>query len=486
MALQFAARRFGNPFHGHNPFDFQSGAYPGFSDVVDLESRGRLSDAIAFRIRSPQRSLWRAEAFDTFDGRRWTVSDSSTKPLGQAGDGIAQQVPASVSIANRAAASTLLTQTFYIDTPQPNVVFVAPGALQVYFPSGGLRVDDAGSIRSPILLDEGMVYSVVSSVPVVNDDELRSAGRRLPLGMEHDLQLPADLPSRVGDLARRITAGASSEVDRVNAVEAWLRANTRYDLSVPRDPAGVDAVDQLLFVTRRGFCEQIASAMAVMLRSLGIPTRLVTGFGSGDRNLLTGYIEVKESDAHASVEVDYPDLGWIPYDPTFGIPSVEPSLGSRFIAGPALAAIARFVGRTVPAPLTRAAVVVGRSGVDALRRWPEILATTLIALAAGALIRRRRRRTRAGPRPRAAAAAFADLVDALGKAGHPRGEHETPSELLGAVVADPSLGPEVASATELVVRAFERERFSGETPAGADVIRARAAAARVSELVSRR
>src|SRR6266516_4867361 len=99
---------------GNGSVDFQSGAYPGFSDVVDLESRGRLSDQIAFRVRSPQLSLWRAQAFDTFDGTRWTVSDSSTEPLGQAGDGIAQQVPASVSVANRAAGSTLLTQTFYI------------------------------------------------------------------------------------------------------------------------------------------------------------------------------------------------------------------------------------------------------------------------------------------------------------------------------------------------------------------------------------
>ncbi|MDP9298448.1 MAG: DUF3488 and transglutaminase-like domain-containing protein, partial [Actinomycetota bacterium] len=450
------------------------------------EARGRLSDRIAFRVRSPQLSMWRAQAFDTYDGRRWTVSDSTTRPLGLAGDGIAQQVPASVAEANRTIDSMPLTQTFYIETPQPNVVFAAPGAVQVYFPSGGLRVDGAGSIRSPILLDEGLVYSVVSSVPVVSDDELRYAGRRVPLGMERDLQLPRELPARVGELARRITAGASSEVDRVNAVEAWLGANTGYDLSVARDPVGVDAVDQLLFVTRRGFCEQIASAMAIMLRSLGIPTRLVTGFGSGDRNLLTGYIEVRESDAHAWVEVYYPHLGWIPYDPTFGVPRVGQNLASRFMAGPVFAAVARFVGRTVPAPVKRAAIAVGRLGIGVVRTWPVALAVALGGLVVGALVRRRRRRDRAGPRARGAHAAFADLVEAMTKAGHARDEHETPSEFLDAVIADVSLDDEVTAAATLVVRTFERERFSAERPTGVEVIRARAAATRARELIARR
>ena len=113
------------------------------------------------------------------------------------------------------------------------------------------------------------------------------------------------------------TAGKATEYDKVMAVQDWITANTQYDLNVPRDPPGVDTVDRFLFVTHRGFCEQIASAMAVMLRTQGIPTRLVTGFGPGTWDPLTGYYEVKQSDAHAWLEVYYPGIGWVPYDPTF-------------------------------------------------------------------------------------------------------------------------------------------------------------------------
>ena len=61
------------------------------------------------------------------------------------------------------------------------------------------------------------------------------------------------------------------------AIQSWIQANTRYNLDAPRDPEGVDSIDHFLFETREGFCEQIASSMAIMLRTLGVPTRLVTG-----------------------------------------------------------------------------------------------------------------------------------------------------------------------------------------------------------------
>ena len=149
-------------------------------------------------------------------------------------------------------------------------------------------------------------------------------------------------------MARRITAGITTQYDRVEAVQSWIRANTTYDLDVPRDPAGVDAVDHFLFVTRTGFCEQIATSLAIMLRTLGIQTRLVTGYGPGERNPLTGYFEVRQSDAHAWVEVFYPGIGWVPYDPTFGVPEAAPHGSSRFIGGEVLAAMGRFLSSVDP------------------------------------------------------------------------------------------------------------------------------------------
>ena len=167
------------------------------------------------------------------------------------------------------------------------------------------------------------------------------------------------------------------------AVQTWIQGHTRYNLDVPADPPGVDSVDRFLFVTREGFCEQIASSMAVMLRTLGIPTRLVTGYGPGDRNPLTGYFEVRDSDAHAWLEVYYPQIGWVPYDPTFGVPAAAPSVASRFMAGPVFAAIGRFVQRAVPQPVKRVVGValgaVATTARAALQAWP-IVALALLAL----------------------------------------------------------------------------------------------------------
>jgi hypothetical protein len=400
-------------------------------------------------------------------------------------------VPDDVALGNDAlgGGSSRVVQTFYIESPQPNVVFAAASTREVYFPAAGLRVDPAGSIRSPIELDSGLVYSVVSEVPSPSPSVLRRARRTVPDGMAPYLQLEEGLPGRVGDLARAVTAGRTTWYDAVVAVQAWLRANTRYDLDVPRDPDGVDAVDHFLFETRRGYCEQIASSIAVMLRTLGIPARLVTGYGPGERNPLTGYFEVKQSDAHAWVEVFYPGIGWVPYDPTFGVPQAAPGIAGRFMAGPVFAAVGRFAREVVPAPLKSAAAGVGRSvaaaGALALRVWPVALVLLAFTGLGLALARRSHRRSRARPST-PGEEAFLGIVEALGPLGHSRSPQETPSEFLDSVVDDETLDAGVIAAAEIVVRTFERERFAPVKPGAAELGLARAAADRVRTLVGRR
>jgi protein-glutamine gamma-glutamyltransferase len=473
---------------GDGVVDFAPDAYPGFSDVVDLRARGHLSDEVAFRVRTPQAALWRAEAFDTFDGTMWTISNRDTDPLLQGDATNSVILPPGLTGEIGPVPTVQITQTFYIDTQQPNVLFAAAVPEQVYFPAGGLEVDRYGSIRSPILLDQGMVYSVVSNVPITEPRILRWAHPPGPVVADPTyLQLPSDLPGRVGALARRITADATTQYDQVEAVQAWIRANTTYDLDVPRDPAGVDAVDHFLFVTRTGFCEQIATSLAVMLRTLGIQTRLVTGYGPGERNPLTGYFEVKQSDAHAWVEILYPGIGWVPYDPTFGVPAAAPHGSSRFIGGEVLAAMGRFLSSVIPDSLKSLMRDAGRGvGVvwDGLvRAWPVALA--VLALIVLALAIRRRRRSRA-PAQAAALGAYLDLTDVLAPRGHPLIEHATPREYLRGVSADPAIERAVVREAELVVATLERDRFSGRPAPDVDLDRAHEAVAIVRELVSRR
>ena len=170
---------------GDGVVDFSAGAYPGFSDVVDLRARGQLSDELVFRVRAQQAALWRAEVFDTYDGATWTIDDDRTVSLEDTGER-SLQVPRSIRERNMAQpdADVRMTQTFYIEVAQPNVLFGASSIDQVYFPAGGLRVDRAGSIRAPILLDEGLIYSVESQLPVLGRRSLGGAERARPRGAD--------------------------------------------------------------------------------------------------------------------------------------------------------------------------------------------------------------------------------------------------------------------------------------------------------------
>jgi transglutaminase-like putative cysteine protease len=472
----------GLPAHpGGGQAAFSPTAYQGFGDSVDLRARGRLSDTIVLRVRAPQAALWRGQVYDTFDGTRWTASDATNVAL------LPSSEDGSYGVGQRPddgrspyALTHRVVQTFYVETQQPNVLFTAADAQNVYFPAGGLRVDRYGSIRAPILLDPGLVYSVISQVPVVTVGELRSSSGAVS-GFERYLQLPADLPSRDRALAERITAGLTSTYDRAAAVQTWLQTHTEYDLDAPTEPEGVDAVDHFLFETRRGFCEHIASAMVLLLRESGVPARFVVGFGAGERNPLTGYFDVRESDAHAWVEVFYPGVGWMPYDPTFGVPNANPSAASRFIAPEVFRAVGRWLSNALPEPVRRAAVATVRAiGHNPL---PLVVAAIIVLLAVLRRTARRRHRERL-PTPVGAAAAFATLAEALAATGRSRPAHRTPSEFLLEVSSDPGLPPALVAEARTVVRAFERERFSAAGVSSGEVAEAAAAAGRARELAA--
>src|SRR6476620_3551530 len=469
---------------GDGVVDFAPLGYPGFSSTMDLRARGALSDQIVFRVRADQPELWRAEAFDTYDGSLWTASDTGSFALSLDAD-TQSFVPGYPPIEAPLPPpfSNEVVQTFYVSQAQPNVLFAAARAEKVYFPGSGLQMDRYGSIRSSFLLDEGMVYSVVSQVPVVPTPLLRLLPRpntKAP-SLARYLQLPAELPQRDRDLAARIVGDADSEEEAVVRVQAWIQEHTRYDLSVPREPAGVDAVDHFLFETRRGFCEHIASAMAVLLRADGIPTRIVTGYGPGDRNALTGYFEVRYSDAHAWVEVLYPGVGWIAYDPTFGVPAVPNAWGSPM--GADLAAwAATQTDRIVPEGMRLAGGSAVRGAlavvVTAAHAWPLGVLAVAMGLA-WAIVRRRR--WRRDPPIDTIEAAHRELLGALAALGPPPDASKTPAEMVETVRSDPRLRGEASEHASVVLGSVERARFARpvDRPSEAEATRALASATRV-------
>ncbi len=294
--------------------------YFGFSNQLDTATRGRPDNTLVMRVRASSPDFWRAQSFDTWDGRVWTASRTGINVV-RGGQPIAIPRAADEGPSFSNVASADLVQTYYIERSGPNAIFAAQSPTKLYFSDRTIFQLPDASLRAGVQLDEGSVYTVVSRRQLTTEQLLRSSD---PTRVPSDLRsLYAERPvttNRVRDLAASVTAGATTTYDKVQALEAWMGANTKYTLNIPPLPAGRDAVDQFLFVDKQGFCEQIGTSLVVMLRSLGIPARLAVGYATGERNPFTGLYEVRAKDAHAWAEVYFPGVGWQAFDPTAQVP----------------------------------------------------------------------------------------------------------------------------------------------------------------------
>jgi protein-glutamine gamma-glutamyltransferase len=347
------------------------GGYPGFDHTLDTSMRGDLGDEIVMRVRAPEPDFWRGQTFATFDGRAWSVIDDPG--YRQPGPDITVGHAFGDVVEHRLVDTDQLIQTFTVEVDQPNILFAAYRPDQVLF-DGDLFQRSDGALRTDLVLTAGSVYTVISERPLVTPaaldrqgivaDRLTTAGKN---AFVLYLEVPASTTARTVQLADELAAESTSTYDLVRRMESWLATNVQYDLGAPVPADGVDAVDDLLFGSRLGFCEQIASALAVMLRTQGIPTRIATGYVPGERNRVTGVWEVRASDAHAWVEVWFPETGWQAFDPTAQVPLAGVSARSS-VGGDVVASITdalRLHGRIVLIALT-AAVAVAMIGILAV------------------------------------------------------------------------------------------------------------------------
>ncbi|MGO9008824.1 MAG: DUF3488 and DUF4129 domain-containing transglutaminase family protein [Bryobacteraceae bacterium] len=289
----------------------------GFSSRLTLREIGELKTSsrpvMHITIFSPQPVAgvkWRGGLLTAFDGRQWT-NPEATPALPPAAAGHYSLVPSaarqpgphiSYDVELEPADSTAL---FFSGTPENldlrdvAVLRGSSGLLRLAHRAAGVFRYSAYSRLEERPEQSSAAYS---TPPLDPDDDAR------------DLQLPASLSPRIRELARRWTADAASDLARARAIETHLRTGYGYTLELP--PATADPLENFLFVRRRGHCEYFASAMAVMLRALGVPARLATGFQSGVYNPLTGQWLIRASDAHAWVEVWLAGRGWTTFDPT--------------------------------------------------------------------------------------------------------------------------------------------------------------------------
>jgi hypothetical protein len=403
------------------------GGYLGFAGSLNTALRGNLGNTLVMQVRSQRPSYWVGETFDTWNGQSWTESQPvPTHAIRQASPFLLPLAQGDVPFGQ----SDL--QTFYIANATANLVFHAESASEVWFPSGKLYVATDGTIVSPLGLGSGSVYTVDSQVSTATPAQLRYADSPFPLPgavARHAEQLPHAYP-RVLALARSVTAHDTTTYDKVQSLIHWIGTHTRYSENIPPLPAGADTVDEFLFGNRVGFCEQISTSLAVMLRSLGIPAREAVGYVPGGYDPITDLYQVHADDAHAWVQVWFPGYGWQNFDPTAVVPLSNPSPGAT-----ALHDVGSALGRVPPVPVV---VVVGAVGLAAL------------------VVRRRR------ARPATWGERVARLVERAGRrAGHPRRPSETLAEY--AARLDEHTGPASSTWTRLA-SSVEASAYGGHDP----------------------
>jgi protein-glutamine gamma-glutamyltransferase len=317
----------------------------GFSDDVELGQIGELkqNSALMMRIETGRpigysRLRWRGLALSHFDGHRWTSPEHVINTLSANLDGW-------IYVGGNRHKDPNVPGMLYTAVLEPmatDVIFVpgSPMTLQGNF-SGQVN-NNFGSIRNNYLFRDGtgslfnpfhnysaLRYAGFSQLPDIDVAKLKAAPEEYSDDITRlYLQLP-QLDERIPKLAKQVTAGATTAYDKAQLLENFLRSNRfKYTLTITGKP-GDDPLAHFLFESRAGHCEYFASSLAVMLRTLGVPTREVNGFLPGEYNELGGDYVVRASDAHSWVEVFFPGNGWIVFDPTPDAPEASAGFLSR-------------------------------------------------------------------------------------------------------------------------------------------------------------
>ena len=283
-------------------------------------------------IKSKNPHYWKAETLDRFDGRGWTTA------------ALRDAQPAFVNSALSSNPKWLETVHVTFRGLRSDVV-IGPGSLLSVkgTPSDPLFLSNETALINA-QLEAGDSYTATGYAPDPTSKQMRAApAASAPLGYYTTIQVPQPggsvsillhVPLRgrpyTGDgdyvqrlensryartynLARRITAGATTQYDIVRRVGAYLEDHYKYQENVPRHEYPIDA---FLFQDRKGYCQHFAGAAALMLRMLGVPVRVASGFAPGTLDTKTHEYVVTDLDAHSWIEVWFQGIGWVPFDPT--------------------------------------------------------------------------------------------------------------------------------------------------------------------------
>jgi len=294
----------------------------GLGDRVDLSRHGVVADdpRVALRVRldpppaGEPRNLamhWRARSLSRWTGHGWAAQEG----------GLVQATRLPRRPASDRGSDLLSAGIEVVGTFADGVVFTPEGwPLSVDFRRPGFSRDPverlyrnaAGDLFYQPVSGNDLTYQVAVDRGAPDVRSMRGRGRNYPVWLKADLEVPLNLDPRVRALAERL-GGGKDPADAAAAIEVWLSTALRYTRQLPGEVE--DPIADFLFARRAGHCELFSSAMVLMMRSLGIPARNVTGYFGG-RGTDAGYYAVRAGDAHSWVEVYFPEAGFVLFDPT--------------------------------------------------------------------------------------------------------------------------------------------------------------------------
>jgi transglutaminase-like putative cysteine protease len=292
----------------------------GFSETVNLGDIRKIlrSPMVVMRVmpegnpRGYMGVKWRGVTLNSFNGKKW-FNDNADRISVPAESDQRFDIPPPEGWGNRPRHP--LRYRVLRAALSTDVLFAAAEPREL----SGVRLvslDETGSLHNPQNISVPFAYDVVSDAGLPPARDLESASTQYPdeIRLVY-LRLPHTVDPRVSELAHTLTASSTNNYARAMAIQSYLRNNFQYTLDPPAiEPE--DPVGSFLFRSKSGYCEYFAAAMAVMMRTLNVPSRLVNGFQTGSYNRIGKDFVVRARDAHSWVEVYFTGYGWIPFDPT--------------------------------------------------------------------------------------------------------------------------------------------------------------------------
>jgi transglutaminase-like putative cysteine protease len=288
-----------------------------YGNTMGLGRSAGTGKAELFNVRAPRSNLprlyWRVRVYDTYQNGNWQTSHGQNTPFDPKHGSLirADILPGpsgEFTFTWQAARSSMLT------TPSLPVWTSRTGWVQIATSDEG-EIDPLNwSVTTN--LHAGDQYQVRAVLLNPTRKELRNAGEDYPAWVkERYLQVPDAVNNDLTRLVTEITAGEATAFDKAEAVTNYLRQNINYSETIPAPPSGMDPVNWFLFGWKSGFCNYYASSEVLLLRSAGIPARMVVGYSQGNSNGY-GLYSVRGQDAHAWPEVYFPEIGWVEFEPT--------------------------------------------------------------------------------------------------------------------------------------------------------------------------